>query len=100
MEEVLKTVFDFVSEAEISKLARPSNYRLGETIFKNGEVELIEFTPVRVVARVAGGQRRQVEFTAAENGLQWACSCTIKQRHIFCKHCASLALAIAAKQGV
>ncbi len=88
------SIADLVREDKIKKLSTPSNFHLGTDIFRKGEVELIEMTPLHASARVGGGQRRHVEFSAKSDGLDWKCSCTARQKHIFCKHCVALAIAI------
>ena len=93
----MKAVADHVAPEGIRSLAAPSNIRLGREIAENGVVELVEFSPLAVVARVrpAGGQRRTVELRSTEAGL--ACKCTCSSRGLFCKHCVAAALAVREK---
>lgn len=93
------SITELINEDEIKKLSAPSNLRLGEEIFGKGEVELIQLTPIHASARVGGGQQRHVEFWAMPDGLDWKCTCTAKQKHIFCKHCVALGIALSQKSG-
>ncbi len=78
----------------IRSQATPSNMRLGEQIFEEGGVELVETDSTRVVARVRpkGGVRRTVELRSTGDGLTCRCTCT--RNALFCKHCVAAALAV------
>ena len=83
-----------LSEEVIKKLAIPSNYRLGKEIAGRGGVEFIESEPLKVVAKVKGGQsNRTVMMLATKEGLDWKCTCTNKKGH-FCKHCVAIGLSL------
>ena len=88
----MKSVADYVSPESLRSLATPANLRLGEEIAKDEGVELVEFSPQLVTARVRprGGLRRTVELRSTEEGLTWRCTCT--RRGLFCKHCVAAAL--------
>jgi uncharacterized Zn finger protein len=86
------SVIDLVPQAAIEALATPSNLRLGREIAVSGGVEFQEFGPLRVRAKVRGGQRRSVELVYDRGELRWRCSCT-KRAEPFCKHCVAAALA-------
>lgn len=88
----MKFVADYVSPEALRSLATPSNLRLGREIARSGGVEVVEFTPLLVIARVQpkGGQRRTVELRSEEKGLAWKCTCT--RRGLFCKHCVAAAI--------
>jgi len=90
---------DLLDDETIRSLATPANYRLGQAILQIGRVDLIESGPGRVSARVNGSQRRKVSFWCDQGQLLWRCSCTLKQQHVFCKHCVALALTIQNKAG-
>ena len=92
MEQVAVSLMDLLDEEMIRKLATPANFRSGQAILQIGRIDMIELSPDRICARVTGGQRRRVSLWIAEGQLQWRCSCTLKQHHIFCKHCVALAL--------
>jgi uncharacterized Zn finger protein len=87
----MSSVADLVDPDHLRRLATRSNLRLGEEIVRQGGVELIEFGPSKVVARVGGGQRRKAELDSTPQGLAWRCSCT-SRRELFCKHCVALAI--------
>jgi hypothetical protein len=72
----VKTLADFLTPEYISSSATRANIRLGEEIFKDGGVELIENTPSHLIARVQpkGGARRTVEFRLTKNGLSHKCT--------------------------
>lgn len=93
------SIRDLVDDEMIRSLATPANYRLGQAILQIGRVDMIESNPDRVSARVNGSQRRKVSFWCDQGRLQWRCSCTLKQRHVFCKHCVALALTVLNKAG-
>jgi len=59
---------DLLRPEALRSLATPSNFRLGEEIAKNGGVELVETSPLRIVAKVQpkGGQRRTVELCSTD----------------------------------
>ncbi len=89
----MNSVADLVAEETLKSLARPSDVRLGREIFESGEVETMEFTPVRVVAKIkpVDGLRRTVELSAKDGILSWKCTCTAAEK-LFCKHCVAAAL--------
>ena len=72
----MKTLIELVSESPITNLATPSDYRLGQDIFEQGGVEIIEIGRSEATARSQsrGGQKRTVTLAATENGLK--CRCT------------------------
>jgi hypothetical protein len=47
----MKTINELVNENYLHKLATPSNFQLGEEIFRNGEVQIVEETPLQVTAK-------------------------------------------------
>jgi len=85
------SVADLVAPDLLPTLATPSNLRLGREIAEQAGVEILEFGPLRVTAKVTGGQRRTVELQATPAGLAWRCSCT-RDRALFCKHCVAAAI--------
>jgi uncharacterized Zn finger protein len=87
------SVADLVPQAAIEVLATPSNLRLGREIAAGGGVEFEELGPLRMRAKVTGGQRRRVELVSDHGKLGWSCSCT-KRGDLFCKHCVAAAVAI------
>ena len=72
----MKTIADLLSDESISRLAKPSDLRLGREIAAKGGVQILEISRYRVVARVQppGGQKRTTELFATEDGLK--CKCT------------------------
>ena len=72
----MKQLLDLVAENNIQELATPADFRLGKEIARKGGVELVEISPVRVLARVQprGGQKRTVQMSATEDDLK--CKCT------------------------
>ena len=91
-----QSVADLVPEAALQALATPSNLRLGREIAASGGVELLELGPLRVVAKVAGGQRRTVELNAVGGRLTFSCTCT-SRADLFCKHCVAAAIVTSRK---
>jgi uncharacterized Zn finger protein len=87
----MSSVADLVEPEHLRRLATPSNLRLGEEIARQGGVELLEFGPSKVTAKVGGGQRRSVELDATPQGLAWKCTCATRP-DLFCKHCVALAI--------
>ncbi|MBP1919835.1 SWIM zinc finger family protein [Youngiibacter multivorans] len=77
----------------ISRLATPSNIRLGEEIFKSGGVEILSCDDNKATAKVSGGQTKMTEIEGTEDMTMWKCSCLGKRTTIFCKHCVALAIA-------
>lgn len=78
----------------ITRLATPSNIRLGEEIFRSGGVEIITYDDNKSTAIVSGGQTRRTEIEGTDDMIRWKCSCLGKRTHIFCKHCVALAMAV------
>jgi hypothetical protein len=74
--KAVKNLADFLTPEYIRSTANPANIKLGEEIFKDGGVELIENTPSHVIAWVQpkGGARRTVEFRLTKNGLSHKCT--------------------------
>ena len=72
----MESLTDFINEESLRQLATASDLRLGREIAARGGVELVEYGPSKVVAKVkpTGGQRRTVELTIADNSLK--CKCT------------------------
>jgi len=70
------TVARLATDDTLSRLAIPSDIRLGREIAEQGGVVLTSVAPDRVTALVTPpeGQRRTVELTADETGLR--CRCT------------------------
>lgn len=89
----MHSIADLVEESAMRKLTTPSNFRLGKEIAGADGVEFIEFSPLKVVARVAmpGIVKRTVTFTSEQDGLHYKCSCSNKPHH-FCKHCVATGL--------
>jgi uncharacterized Zn finger protein len=85
-----------VGDEALAILARPANLRLGREIVATGGVELVEFEPPRVVAKVTGGQRRTVELEVEGGRLRFRCSCT-SRADLFCKHCVAAAIVAKAR---
>jgi uncharacterized Zn finger protein len=91
----MPSVADLVDAPAIERLAKPSDIRLGRKIAEEGGVELIEFGPLRVTAKVGGvpasHTRRMVVLQSTPAGLSWSCTCTRNAGH-FCKHCVAAAV--------
>jgi uncharacterized Zn finger protein len=81
--------------ASVKARTRAADFRLGREIAAQGEVEIVEREPDRILAKAGRKdrkiQRRQVELRATAAGFVWRCSCTTK-RDLFCKHCVAAAL--------
>lgn len=86
----MPSVADLVERSIIEKLAIPSNVRLGEQLADQGAVELLEFAPLAVRAKVHGGVTRTVELRSVRGKLAWDCTCT-KARKRLCKHAVAVA---------
>lgn len=89
----MHTIADLMEEGTIRKLATPSNFRLGKQIADANGVEFTEFSPMKIVAKVAmpGIVKRTVTFTFGKDGLHYKCTCSNKPNH-FCKHCVATGL--------
>ncbi len=87
----MHSVADLVEEQLLAKLATPANLRLGKEIAANDRVEIVEFSPVKVVAKVKGENTRTVHMNSTKTGLVWECTCT-KNEKLFCKHCVATAI--------
>lgn len=86
-------IADLVQDQVIKKLATPANYQKGQEIAASGGVELVEFGPLRVEAKVKGDEsRRTVNFQSTGDGLKWKCTCT-NDPDLFCQHCVAAAVA-------
>ncbi len=72
----MKLLTDFLNDEHLNRLAHPSDIRLGREIVNEGGVEILEFSPSRVVAHVkpSGGQKRTTELFATGDSLK--CRCT------------------------
>jgi uncharacterized Zn finger protein len=87
----MSSVADLVEPGHLDHLATPANLRLGRELADQSAVELLEFGPLKVAAKVGGGQRRSVELASTPQGLAWKCTCT-SDPALFCKHCVAVAL--------
>lgn len=91
----MPAIADFVEPNKIVQLATPANLRIGHEIVDQHGVELTEFGPLRVCAKVghtaSADQLRTVTLLSTAEGLQWSCTCTTRQ-NFFCKHCVAAAL--------
>jgi|SRR5690242_10505904 uncharacterized Zn finger protein len=91
----MTSVADLVEPDRLLKLATLSNLRLGREIAAAGTIEMLDFGPLVVRAKVGGpkanSQRRTTELRSVNGTLEWSCSCSRKGQ--FCKHCAALAIA-------
>ncbi|SED90943.1 hypothetical protein SAMN05519104_4719 [Rhizobiales bacterium GAS188] len=99
--QLARSVADLIAENVLSEessasLATPANLRLGREIAASGGVELIESGPLRVVAKVTGGQRRTVALDAVEKRLRFTCTCT-SRADLFCKHLVAAAIVTVAR---
>jgi uncharacterized Zn finger protein len=92
MQQWCASVADLVDDTLVRRLASPSDLRSGREIAATGGVEFVKRGPLRVVARVKGGQTRTVELLSGASGLEWSCSCLGSRKHSFCKHCVAAAL--------
>lgn len=92
MQQWCTSVADLVDDTLVRRLASPSDLRSGREIAATGGVEFVKHGPLRVVARVKGGQTRTVELLSAASGLEWSCTCLGTKKHSFCKHCVAAAL--------
>jgi uncharacterized Zn finger protein len=92
MQRACASVADLADDTLVRRLASPSDLRGGREIAATGGVEFVKRGPLRVIARVTGGQTRTVELTATPTGLEWSCSCLGEKQHSFCKHCVAAAL--------
>ena len=70
----MKSVPQLVDDETLRRLATPSNFRLGQAIVAQSGVELVVTDPLKVVAKVSGGQRRTVEFELTPAGFVWKCT--------------------------
>lgn len=91
----MSRIADFINEHAISKLATPSNLKLGRQIADAKGVEFIESTPERLTAKVAmpGIQKRTVVMSADKQKLHYKCTCSNKLDY-FCKHCVAVSLVL------
>jgi len=91
----MPSVADLVEPAALDGLATPATLRLGREIATQGGVEMLDFGPLKVRARVgnvpSSETRRTTELRVEGRELEWSCTCTSKPDN-FCKHCAALAL--------
>ncbi len=90
-----------ISENTIKSITTPSNYRLGQELYDNGEVEIIETTASHILAQVGGKdtQHRKVELVDTPDGLSWKCTCRAAEKRVFCKHCVAAGLEAIHKNG-
>lgn len=95
MEEIALKLKDSLGPDMITRLATPSNIRLGEGIFRSGGVDILSLDDNKATAIVSGGQTRRTEIVGTEDMIRWKCSCLGKRTTVFCKHCVALAMAIA-----
>ena len=91
----MPSIADLISPDALEALATPATLRLGREIAAQGGVEMVEFGPLTVRARVgrvpSAETRRTTELSARGTELDWSCTCTRKPDN-FCKHCAALAI--------
>jgi hypothetical protein len=72
----VETITNLVDEKSLQRYATSGDFRLGKEIAAHGGVEIIEYSPLKVIAKVqpSGGQKRTVELLSTEEGLR--CKCT------------------------
>ena len=72
----MDSITNLVDEISLQRHATKSDFHLGKEIATQGGVEIVEFSPVKVVAKVqpTRGQKRTVELSSTDEGLR--CKCT------------------------
>ncbi len=65
----------------------------GEAYFQDGQVEILDVTPARVLARVSGNEDYRTILTGKGTAFGGECSCPAYEQSGFCKHMVAVALA-------
>lgn len=74
-------------------LAGSSVFARGEAYYRDERVEILDVTPSRVLARVAGTEDYRTVVTGQAAAIDGECSCPAFERDGFCKHMVAVALA-------
>jgi uncharacterized Zn finger protein len=89
----MASVADLVEPEVLREKAGEYLQRAGEVLRAAGQVQLVDFTPLRVRAAVAdGGERHEVELVAADGRLTIRCDCPMGGSGTFCPHSVAAAI--------
>jgi uncharacterized Zn finger protein len=87
---LMASVADLVEAPELEQLTGSDAHAAGTDLADAGDVRLVEFGPVRVVAKVAdGGGAARVELGSADGQLAWSCDCAEGVAGRPCRHVAA-----------
>jgi uncharacterized Zn finger protein len=87
----VQSVADLVEEAALRRLAPVRALERGRRAADAGAVELADFGPLVVRARV-GEERHEVVLRSTEEGLRWSCTCPEGKAGGLCEHAAAAAI--------
>jgi uncharacterized Zn finger protein len=86
----MPSVADLVEQPALQTLTGPDDYAAGQDLADAGDVRLVEFGPLRVVAEVAdGGGAARVELASVDGSLEWSCDCSEGAAGSACRHVAA-----------
>jgi uncharacterized Zn finger protein len=89
----MPSVADLVQPDILAERAGEYLHRAGDVLRTAGQVQLMDFTPLRVTAEVSdGGERHEVELAATEGGLTIRCDCPMGGSGTFCPHSVAAAI--------
>lgn len=88
-----KSIANLIDEITIRVSSTPSNFRMGKELLDTNKVEIIEYTPEKVTAKVNSSVKRKVEFILNKDFMNWKCTCRLNQKK-FCKHSVAVGLEI------
>lgn len=75
------------------RLAGVTSFGRGEDYFASGRVRSLAEYEGTITARVTGNDEYRVRLCAADDSLEYSCSCPVGSEGDFCKHCVAVGLA-------
>ena len=86
----MPSVADLVEQPALEQMTGADNFAAGQDLADAGDVRLVEFGPLRIVAEVAdGGGAARVELAAIRDILEWSCDCAEGRAGVACRHVAA-----------
>lgn len=88
-----------ITPTSLEDFAGSTVFRRGREYFADGAVGPLRVTAGRIAARVEGTEPYRVELLAADDELDYSCTCPHAADGYFCKHCVAVGLAWLDEQG-
>jgi uncharacterized Zn finger protein len=82
-----------IKRSTLRRLAGVTSFGRGEDYFASGRVRSLAEYEGTITARVVGNDEYRVKLYAADDLLEYSCSCPVGSEGDFCKHCVAVGLA-------